>query len=103
MKFRLPGAMLKITCWGMLTVSLLTVYPEASLPGNASSVASLNGGNENPESAGGNCAFITHDCELCTPAPDGKVVCSSVGIACQATAWRCLMPQVDTGEQPEKL
>ena len=34
------------------------------------------------------CAFISHDCELCS-AVDGAFVCSSVGIACVAQEWRC--------------
>jgi len=36
------------------------------------------------------CSFVTHDCEICLIATTGKVNCSSVGIACEATKWTCL-------------
>lgn len=39
-----------------------------------------------------NCAFITHDCEVCTIAADGKSSCSSTGIACTPTKRTCLIP-----------
>ena len=38
-----------------------------------------------------NRAFVTNDCELCKVQANGKVVCSSVGIACVPTAKRCLV------------
>jgi hypothetical protein len=34
------------------------------------------------------CYFISNDCELCS-ASNGILVCSSVGIACEPTEWRC--------------
>jgi hypothetical protein len=39
-----------------------------------------------------NCAQATHNCELCVAGQDGHVTCSSVGIACVPTEWRCLTP-----------
>ena len=38
-----------------------------------------------------NCAFVTNDCELCVVEANGKVVCSSVGIACVPKMKRCLV------------
>ena len=37
-----------------------------------------------------NCAFVTNNCELCSIDGTGKILCSSVGIACQPTNWSCL-------------
>lgn len=45
-----------------------------------------------PGTAGEDCKFRTHDCETCA-IDAGKVTCSSVGIACEPTEWRCLDPQ----------
>lgn len=42
-------------------------------------------------SKGADCSFKTNDCELCTK-DSGKIICSSVGIACEPTEWRCLEP-----------
>lgn len=39
-----------------------------------------------------NCAFITNDCEVCTVEPDGRVSCTSQGIACTVTRRWCLIP-----------
>jgi hypothetical protein len=39
-----------------------------------------------------NCAFITNDCEVCSVAADGKVSCTSTGIACTVTKRWCLVP-----------
>jgi hypothetical protein len=36
------------------------------------------------------CKFVTHDCEVCSADKDGKVACTSVGLACVPTKWRCL-------------
>lgn len=38
-----------------------------------------------------NCAIVTNDCELCLVQDSGKVVCSSVGIACVPKMKRCLV------------
>lgn len=43
-------------------------------------------------SNGADCSFKTNDCELCTK-DSGKIICSSVGIACEPTEWRCLEPE----------
>lgn len=43
-------------------------------------------------SADKDCKFRTHNCETCAEE-NGKVTCSSVGIACEPTEWRCLDPQ----------
>jgi hypothetical protein len=43
----------------------------------------------NSGSAEKDCKFKTHNCEACTQE-SGKVTCSSVGIACEPTEWRCL-------------
>lgn len=40
-------------------------------------------------SADQDCKFRTHNCEACTEE-NGKVTCSSIGIACEPTEWRCL-------------
>lgn len=45
-----------------------------------------------PGTAGEECKFRTHNCEACA-IDEGKVTCSSVGIACEPTEWRCLDPQ----------
>lgn len=34
--------------------------------------------------------FKIHNCEVCSMDANGEVWCSSVGIACQPTEWRCL-------------
>jgi Fe-S-cluster containining protein len=35
------------------------------------------------------CELISHDCEICTIAPDKTFACSSVGMACEPKEWRC--------------
>ena len=37
-----------------------------------------------------NCAFVTHDCELCIITENDNVICSSAGFACEPKTWRCL-------------
>jgi hypothetical protein len=36
------------------------------------------------------CKFVTHDCEVCSVDKDGKVACTSAGLACVPKTWRCL-------------
>lgn len=35
------------------------------------------------------CELISHDCEVCAVSEDHKLVCSSVGTACEPKEWRC--------------
>lgn len=38
-----------------------------------------------------NCNFITNDCEICSVDDQGKVACSTQGIACTPTRHWCLV------------
>jgi hypothetical protein len=35
------------------------------------------------------CRWVS-DCEICARGPDGRLVCSTVGIACQPKRQRCV-------------
>ncbi len=40
--------------------------------------------------APGQCTIVVDDCETCTFGEDGKVTCSTQGIACTASHWTCM-------------
>lgn len=82
--------MLKITLRGIFfAIGLLVICPQLTLAGDVWPEANSQNGSDATLK---NCAFITHDCELCSVAASGRMSCSSVGVACEATTWHCLVP-----------
>lgn len=41
------------------------------------------------ENAARECLLMSHDCEVCALDENDELVCSSPGIACQPSEWRC--------------
>jgi hypothetical protein len=66
----------------LLTLSATQLYAD-----NVTSPAPSSAQSEDLK----NCAFVTHNCELCVLDDNGKVVCSSVGTACVPKVKRCLV------------
>jgi hypothetical protein len=75
---------------GVGPVAETTQHPSAEVPSeNTGQPTSRIPHADIAGSAGKDCKFRTHNCEICTQENE-KVTCSSVGIACEPTEWRCL-------------
>lgn len=83
----------------ILLIALLSVHsPMANGEGVSPAAPRTEAHDKGSDEASEDCNFKTHECELCSMDADGKVICSSVGIACEPTKWSCLK-QVDGSTQ----
>lgn len=83
-----------------LTVFTLLALAGLSLPGAAldaptarpvwTQVASSSSFAGTAAFPAGRCTLVLNDCEACALEVDGRATCSSPGIACTPTEWRCM-------------
>ena len=90
---------LKLAIRAALLCSLLA--PHAQFASAEDNQPATSAGNETEMPSADalkNCAFVTHDCELCIITENHDVICSSAGFACGPKTWRCLKASVNPAQ-----
>ena len=95
-----PGKhnMARIALQGIVLFTFLILGTQFAVAEDNQPVENANSTEISQDDSLKNCAFVTNNCELCSVEPDGKVSCSSVGIACEPTIWRCLNNNVGSDQ-----